>query len=684
RNCTKVPRMTEERTRALVGECISRAHVDAARSATLAEITAACDACDYERAATLVLGRARAGEAVPVDAVMRVLPGIELPAITLALIAIVPTSERTQLFELLTRRRFPQVRDAGDLEAIVLYASARAGADVARVIPELRRLSARTLSAESYALLAALAATIDDPHVAAATKPIAPFAKEYAKQVAEDDRTLASTIDKVLATLPAEIEVARAAGFTVRAQKQVGRNDPCPCGSGLKYKKCCADKDDARDATPSPVPGMSYDEFLGSGADRMTIEHVDELPLRDVARIDIARLGDEPLEMACKRMTDAHEWAHAERMLIELERRGGGATDAGVSGEDDRRYELVLAAFDCGELELARKHVAKLSDELAGDFALDLAIADGPEQAWRTLRARAVRALTGGDKLADIDLAYTMLRAEPALGIYFARACVGALHLDDGETLMNIVEEARDQLNLPPEDPAWSVLDALNEAGEREHGHADHERGGKLNDALAESTARIDELERKLSAARTQLDHARTRPAAELLRVPEQRDVLDDRVAKLEALIREGNAERRELRKQLETRAPEEPSRREGPRARRATIEESDDDAGDDVELGTRGVTIPRFERRAIDALAAVPATVASETMRTVGNLAAGDGFSWRTVKQAKDMVRPVLMARVGIHHRVLFRVEEGALDVIDLITREQLLTTLKRLRSSR
>ena len=24
-----------------------------------------------------------------------------------------------------------------------------------------------------------------------------------------------------------------------RVAKKVGRNDPCPCGSGLKYKKCC-------------------------------------------------------------------------------------------------------------------------------------------------------------------------------------------------------------------------------------------------------------------------------------------------------------------------------------------------------------------------------------------------------------------------------------------------------------
>jgi SWIM/SEC-C metal-binding protein len=25
----------------------------------------------------------------------------------------------------------------------------------------------------------------------------------------------------------------------MEAQNKVGRNDPCPCGSGKKYKKCC-------------------------------------------------------------------------------------------------------------------------------------------------------------------------------------------------------------------------------------------------------------------------------------------------------------------------------------------------------------------------------------------------------------------------------------------------------------
>lgn len=29
---------------------------------------------------------------------------------------------------------------------------------------------------------------------------------------------------------------------TVHKEKEPGRNDPCPCGSGKKYKKCCGNK----------------------------------------------------------------------------------------------------------------------------------------------------------------------------------------------------------------------------------------------------------------------------------------------------------------------------------------------------------------------------------------------------------------------------------------------------------
>ncbi|RKN62008.1 hypothetical protein D7M11_35130 [Paenibacillus ginsengarvi] len=28
----------------------------------------------------------------------------------------------------------------------------------------------------------------------------------------------------------------------IQLNKKIGRNDPCPCGSGNKYKKCCLAK----------------------------------------------------------------------------------------------------------------------------------------------------------------------------------------------------------------------------------------------------------------------------------------------------------------------------------------------------------------------------------------------------------------------------------------------------------
>ncbi|RQW84594.1 MAG: hypothetical protein EHM79_13585 [Geobacter sp.] len=51
---------------------------------------------------------------------------------------------------------------------------------------------------------------------------------------------------------------------------KTGRNDPCPCGSGLKYKKCCADKQDTseRQRVMGPIMGeleeLLKDQNFGS------------------------------------------------------------------------------------------------------------------------------------------------------------------------------------------------------------------------------------------------------------------------------------------------------------------------------------------------------------------------------------------------------------------------------------
>ena len=657
-----------ERNRVLAGERISRSQIEAAGTPAVEEIEAAIACWDHERAAMLAIARART-QAVPIGLVTRILPGIELPAIANGLIAIA-SGDRTELFELIRERRFPVTKEASELEAIVLYAAWKAGLRGPELVSELRRLSARRMTAEGYALLSTVGATIDDVNTTIAVKPIATFAKEYAKAVAADDRAMSAPVEAVIAALPAEVELSRG-GFTVRAQKPPGRNDPCSCGSGQKYKKCCADKPVA---AASPVAGLTWEEFLAG--DKLTIEHVDELELRDLVQVELAKLTTRPLVAAARRLADVQAWDYADRALAELAARDA-KDDQGASWVDDTREWMIQAALRCGPSQQARARaqIGLLSPEMRAHYDLELAIERGPSGAWAELVKRVRTVLASGDKLDDVDLAYALLRGEPALGIVFARACIGTLRVDDPDALLDAVEDARDRLNLPPTDPAWAVLDALTARVKRTKKTDDAE----LKAQLAGSTARADQLERALATLRNELASERTKPAAELVKTPTKHE-LDGRIEELESLIREGQAERRELRKQLES-GPR--AQKEEPR-RRPADEPAGDEGVDDLPVAARGITIPRFERKFTTALGEVPGPVASEAMRSVGVLASGDGFAWKNVKQAKDMVRPLYMARVGIHHRMLFRCDDGVLELVDLITRETLLTTLKRLRGAR
>ncbi len=58
------------------------------------------------------------------------------------------------------------------------------------------------------------------------------FSKRY-ERVQQEKKRAASVVSPDDPPLPdAPVEQAQRAAVT-------GRNDPCPCGSGKKYKKCC-------------------------------------------------------------------------------------------------------------------------------------------------------------------------------------------------------------------------------------------------------------------------------------------------------------------------------------------------------------------------------------------------------------------------------------------------------------
>ena len=65
---------------------------------------------------------------------------------------------------------------------------------------------------------------------------------DYERELVEfalDERLRLHGLTPVFSTEEEEAEVAESEQAPAEKQQKVGRNDPCPCGSGKKYKKCC-------------------------------------------------------------------------------------------------------------------------------------------------------------------------------------------------------------------------------------------------------------------------------------------------------------------------------------------------------------------------------------------------------------------------------------------------------------
>jgi methionyl aminopeptidase len=69
-------------------------------------------------------------------------------------------------------------------------------------------------------------------------------------------------------------------------QKKVGRNDPCPCGSGLKYKKCCLGKTSSGEYDVKKRYMRDYKIFLKDEADIEAIKKAGRLALETLALVE--------------------------------------------------------------------------------------------------------------------------------------------------------------------------------------------------------------------------------------------------------------------------------------------------------------------------------------------------------------------------------------------------------------
>ncbi len=109
------------------------------------------------------------------------------------------------------------------------------------------------------------------------------------------------------------------------AQPQPGRNDPCHCGSGKKYKKCCQKKDQQATAAPQPVE-LPKGDFPA----------LNKLEIEELA-LPSERPGGPARYTFCRRLDHLDEWDRkrlSEAALEELSTRWTPKRMAAISTDD--------------------------------------------------------------------------------------------------------------------------------------------------------------------------------------------------------------------------------------------------------------------------------------------------------------------------------------------------------------
>ena len=92
---------------------------------------------------------------------------------------------------------------------------------------------------------------------------------------------------------------------------KIGRNQPCPCGSGMKYKRCCWDRDRAAHVHTAPATSPHGYHFAETDLDRLSNSVV---RLVDEGRLDEA---DAACEQLRTQYPEVHDWLMRKAMVCE-------------------------------------------------------------------------------------------------------------------------------------------------------------------------------------------------------------------------------------------------------------------------------------------------------------------------------------------------------------------------------
>jgi hypothetical protein len=466
-----------------------------------------------------------------------------------------------------------------------------------------------------------------------------------------------------------------------RAVPRLGRNDPCHCGSGKKYKRCCAGKDEDRLRDSSDVAGLTRTELRQHLEEHLTIDRIHSLRAYELAALDPTLIAPSLRPVVLNRLLVFEEFGAIRNIFAAV----------GTEGLEGHRLDAIDCALAAGRKDDARALLTlgtEMKEEWLGFPARFLAEGIEDARCLQILEEEAKRSIQG----TDIGLAIDLLRSRwPHLGIHVARGVAPLAPAWDRETLLEELGLARDRLDLPAFDPILELEDLWGwdeelEGLERETGEPEPQRQieeGHARDLAAKETE-VARLRQELAGLRTKLEaeqHARIQtkePSMPDDRVAE----LKDRVAALKSELSQRHSERNQLRRQLDRTATRlealEAERRDhgSPGEREGDVEEPDELA--EIPAGPLPLRIPVFSKRFRSSLEKAPEPTRRRAVVIASRIAAGDASALRgacRLQSDRDLYRQ----RIGRDYRLLFRLQDEELEVIELAPRRELERILGR-----
>jgi hypothetical protein len=293
------------------------------------------------------------------------------------------------------------------------------------------------------------------------------------------------------------------------------------------------------------------------------------------------------------------------------------------------------------------------------------------------------------------EFAFNLLDTNPALGIIAAHCAIPMADPKTAESLLGVLLEARDRLNLPPDDPMCDVVDEQLYAVDDDSTEDSSELIQAKRDLEAKAHEvrklqhELDNLNQELKKREippqpqpipSQAAPAFATPAVLPTASPDELKAMRERLESVKSLMKQRHNERNQLRRELKQAREQIENLRQKSAATPATpsAEESEDRLLDAAEVQAKQpIRLPDFPRHFHDLLTHLPQAVTRSCLTAISRLAAADTAAFTGVKRLKALP-DVYRQRISDDYRLLFRLHPDRLEIIDLILRRDLERKIK------